>query len=142
MIRFVLCVIICGSYTLAMDKRIARNPDKGLNDLYKKSPYFYKSTKSCISVPQVTAKESSLSPFVKPFASLIYDRENNLIIATAMLLSNCSQSIIVTVKKRTDIDWTDVYSIEHNVKRNIDYAFMFLLERHLKEKIKVFEGTL
>jgi hypothetical protein len=64
------------------------------------------------------------------------------VIATAMLLSKSSQEIVVTVKKRTDIAWTNVYSIEHNVKNNVNYATSFSLEAYLKGKIKIFEDTL
>jgi hypothetical protein len=124
-----------------MDKKSANNLKKGHYDVHKKSQYFYRSVKLGTQGLQAI-EEKSGSDTSKPFSSLVHDKSSNLIIATAMLLSKSSQEIVVTVKKRTDIAWTNVYSIEHNVKNNVDYATSFSLEAYLKEKIKRFENSL
>lgn len=126
---------------LSMDKKSANNLKKGHYDFHKKPQYFYRSVKPGPQSLQAI-EEKSGSDTSKPFSSLVHDKSNNIIIVTATLLSKSSQEVVVTVKKRTDVHWINVYSIEHNVKNNVDYATSFSLEAYLKEKIKIFEDTL
>lgn len=129
-------------YVLTMDKKVVKHPNKGHYDFRKVPQYYYRWAKPVTQDLQVVAQESCSLNNHKPLVSLIYEKESCLIIATAKLLSSDFQDVIVTVKKRTDIEWTNVYSIHHNVKKNSDYAISFLLEAYLKDKIAMLENSL
>lgn len=133
-------LLLCAPCVLAMDKRVEKNPHRSHYDFHKKTQYFYRQRK--VVQDSKAAEEKGGSNANKPLASLIHDKSNHLIIATTALSSSEFQEIVVTVKKRTDVDWTNVYCVEHKITKNSDYFIGFMLEAYLKEKIKAFESAL
>lgn len=137
MMLIIYGALLLGTCASAMNTDIQKFADRGHYNFFKKPRQvrFVGQDLDLIEQKDVVVDYG-------PFVSLVHDWSNNLIIATAVLLSSSSDKMVVTVKKKTDVDWTNVYCVEHTITQKSDYFMGFTLETYLKDKIKRFERSL
>ncbi len=134
--KIIFGLLFLASFLPAMNKDVQKFSDRGHYNFSAK-----KRQVRFVDDNYKKIEKNDISSDCELSSSLVHEQRNNLIIARAALLLKGSETITVTVKKRTDVDWTNVYSVEHSIVRKGDYFIAFILESYLKNKIKEFENS-